>query len=96
MATAEAAAIVTMSMDKSRVGSVGFSAKAIAPARKKMAVADASAIRKLISLLRRRLTGQLTVETRKRKKRSSLSSIFTFRYRDETSGKRANRQKSAG
>jgi len=52
-ATAEAAAKVMMSIDKRRVGSVGLSAKATEPARKKIAMADASAIRKLISLLRR-------------------------------------------
>ena len=57
MATIEAAAIVTMSIDKSRVGSVGFSANAIAPARKKIAMADASAMRKLSSLLRRWIIG---------------------------------------
>ena len=63
MATAEAAAIVTMSMDKRSVGSVGFTANAIAPARKKTAIAEASAMRKLISLLRRRVTGELRVES---------------------------------
>ena len=54
--TAEAAAIVTMSMDKRSVGSVGFSDNTIAPARKKTPTAEASAIRKVISLLRRGLT----------------------------------------
>src|ERR1044072_9284084 len=55
IATAQAAATVMMSMDKRRVGSVGLSASAIEPARKKMPMADASAISKLISLVRKRL-----------------------------------------
>src|SRR5690349_19058925 len=54
MATAEAAATVTMSIDRRRVGSVGFSANAVVPAKKKTQRADASAMRKLITLLRRR------------------------------------------
>ena len=53
MATAQAAATVMMSIDNRRVGSVGLNANAVAPAIKKTAIADASAIRKLISLLRR-------------------------------------------
>ena len=51
--TANAAKRVTMSMDKRRVGSLGFSDNTIALERKKTPMAEASAITKVISLLRR-------------------------------------------
>ena len=53
MATAAAATMVTMLIDKARVGSVGFSDTANIPARIRAAMAETSAMRKLINLVRR-------------------------------------------
>ena len=54
MATAAAAAIVTMLIDKARVGSDGFSDKAVAPVRSRAPMAEASIMMNPINLLRRR------------------------------------------
>ena len=59
MATAAAAIIVTMLIDKMRVGSVGFSDRAHIPARSRAPIAEVSVMMNPINLLRRRCVNTL-------------------------------------